>query len=108
MDNEVQVQNTTGKNSGAVAGTDKAGMLGARDHNRAGECRERTCAFADIVSTEFGAEQNHAILKREKFEVITGRICGAEEKILGTAPMGAGILLPNGGSGDRGNDQGVY
>jgi len=60
------------------------------------------------VSADTGAEQNPAIFERSFIEVAARGVSGTEETILGSAFVGAGLLLQDGGDGNGGDHQGIY
>ena len=108
MDNEVSVQDITGEDSGEVARGVATGMRSEWDDNSARKYRKRACAYAVVVSSNDGAEQNNAVAERAQFKDNAGGIRRTAEKILGATSVGSRILLPDGRSSDRGNGERIY
>jgi hypothetical protein len=100
VDNEIQIQNTERENSEKAEGSPETWMRSEGDNGNKGECGERPCPHAAVVSAEVGAEQDSAVSEREKLKNAAGRIPGTEEKILGAAFVVCGIFLQNDGSGN--------
>ena len=76
------------------------------DYQRRGVAGSHSSAAvgtADPGSAETGARYRRAIVKAD-----ADGVSGIEETILGAAHVGARLLLRDGGSGKRGNDQGLY
>jgi hypothetical protein len=105
---EVSVKDTAGASGGAGAGPDTADLPGAGCGDRArigvaGSHPPVAGSSAGIVAGETGA-----IHQGEVEPASAGRVSGVTKTLLGAAHVGAGLLLCDGGSGGRGNDQSLY
>jgi hypothetical protein len=105
---EVSVQDTVGASGRAGTRPDTSGVpeSGGSDYPGSGVTGPRTCTAVGTASSVAG--ETGAIRQGPIEPAAAGGVCRAAEKVLGTAHVGAGLFLRDGGRGGRGDDQGLY
>jgi len=93
---------------GAGARPDQTDLRGTRrgDHTGSSIAGSRTPVDVGTAFTITG--ETGAVHQRTVKPTSAGGIPGVAKTILGTAHVGAGVLLCDGGRGRRGNDQSLY
>lgn len=108
LGDKVPIQGAGGENLGAAAGADTARMHGEANDDTRRKHRARSRAPADIVPARHIAEPGGAVHQGAVVEDDPRGIPGAEAKILGSAPVGAWVLLRDGGERGQGDDRAVH
>ena len=105
---EVSVQDTAGASGRACARPDPTDLSGVRGGHCTGRRLAGSHTHAAVDSAGTVAGKAGAVRPRPRQPAPAGRVSGTEEAILGTAHVGARVLLRDGGRGGRGNDQSLY
>ena len=108
MGNEVPIQGVDREDSGTTERAGTAGVRGEGDNDSVRERKQGSRASADRMPAKHGAEQDSAIPEGAVVTADTGRVPGAEEKVLGAASVGERVLLRNRRERDGGNDKELH
>jgi len=103
VDHEVPLASAARGGGGTGSGTDPADVRDAGSADRAGSGVGGPCAHAGVGTAALGTGQAGAVHQGSVVAAAAGRIPALEEDILGAAAVGAGVLLRDGGRGERGD-----
>lgn len=99
MDYEVPIQGIEGTSRGADEGPDPADLRG----ERCGDCAwigiAGRPAYAAVGTRRLGTGEAGAVRQRPNVEKVGGRVPRANKAVLGTASVGARVVLCDGGRG---------
>ena len=108
VDHEISVQDFTWEGGIASARSAAADLPGKGSGDRTRRGVPGSHPHAGVVPSEICAGQVGAVPEGAVLAEAARRVSRVAEKVLGPAPVGAGILLRECGRGGRGYDQGVH
>ncbi len=97
-----------GRGSGACARSDSANLPGTGRSDRVRSGVAGSHPFAAGRTTDSGTREAGTVHKRTILTTSAGGVSGTAQALLGTAHVGARLLLRDGGRSGRVNDQGLY
>src|ERR1700722_3725768 len=108
MDYEIPVQDTAGKSGRAGARSAAADLPSQRSGDSAGSGVAGPYPHVGVVPAGHGAGEASAVPKGAVVAKVARRVSGVAEAILGTAPVGARVLLRECGRGGRRDDPEIH
>src|ERR687891_2595534 len=104
---EVPVPRPDGGGCSSGAGADPPELHESGPEDPEGAHREGPRAPSGVVSAVAERREDRAVPEGPVLAAAAGGVSALEEAVLGSAPLGPGVLLRDGGGGDDGNDLGV-
>src|ERR1700730_151840 len=108
MEDEIRIWSAEGRSSDEDTTDIERDLCGEWVEDSERECEGEPYTHVGIWPNKYVCCANSAIFEGEEFASIAERISRVTEEILGTAFVGEGVFLRDGGSSKRGDDKEVY